>query len=768
MRVVADLHCHSKYAMATSKDTDLEHLSLCAKAKGIDLLGTGDFTHPAWVAELKEKLEAVPGSGLYSHAGIHWMLTGEVCTVYEQGGKTRKVHHVIHAPDFETVSQINDFLSRHGDLSSDGRPVLAGIDSAGLLEALSSMSDGIVLVPAHAWTPWFGVFGSKSGFDSLKECYQDQAGKVFALETGLSCYDDQTEVLTESGWKKFANVSSQDSVCTLNPESEKIEYQNPTRIISNYYSGKMYRLKTRRVDLLVTPNHKLLVTQFATRGPRPFRLKTAEEVFSRSKTFKKDGVWACQSPARFILPAVRIRHGSRHYRGYREVREREFPIRIWVEFLGWWIAEGHTSEGRDGDYNVILSNSERRIVKRFVKLFELLGYNPLVLEPQHGRFQVRVRDYQLFSYLRKLGQSHEKFVPIEIKNLTKELLLIFLRSYLKGDGHVYGRTGKGLSATTTSMRLRDDLQEIALKVGMSAYYKPGARAGTPIRFLHNGKYRSSHDAWIVFFIRRGKTSVVPSIVRKGRQKESWEDFNGRVYCVSVPNHVIYVRRNGIPVWCGNSDPEMNWRLSALDNVSLMSNSDAHSPNPWRLGREANVFELPSLSYEALFDAVRRRDSSRFLYTVEVDPSYGKYHYTGHKRCEVSVSPDEAKRLGNKCPKCGRKLTVGVLQRVDELADRPEGFKPAGAIPFKRLLPLYEVISFATGVNRLYARAVLEMQDKLIGRFGNEFSVLLETPEEDLAAQVPAKVAKAIIASREGKVKVVPGYDGVYGVPTLAE
>jgi uncharacterized protein (TIGR00375 family) len=402
MKVIADLHIHSKYALATSRDTDLEHLSYGAKAKGVTLLGTGDFTHPKWLAELKSKLQPVYDSGLFSYEGRLWMLSGEVSTVYEQGGKKRKIHHLLYAPDLETVEQINEALAKHGRLGSDGRPVLPGISSAELLEAVSSVSADVVLIPAHAWTPWFGVFGSRSGFNSLEECYQDQSAKVFALETGLS-----------------------------------------------------------------------------------------------------------------------------------------------------------------------------------------------------------------------------------------------------------------------------------------------------------------------------------------------------------------------------SDPEMNWRLSKLDGLGLMSNSDAHSPNPWRLGREANVFELREPSYHSLFEAVRRKDPSTFLFTVEVDPSYGKYHYSGHKKCGISAAPAEAKRLGNRCPKCGKKLTVGVLQRVEELADRPDGFRPEHAIPFKRLLPLYEVISFATGVNRLYAKAVIETQDKLIARFGNEFAVLLEAAEEDLASVVPSKVARAIIASREGKVKVVPGYDGVYGVPTFA-
>jgi uncharacterized protein (TIGR00375 family) len=401
MRVVADLQLHSKYALATSKDMDLEHLAEGARVKGLNLLGTGDFTHPKWFAELKEKLEPILGTGLYSYGGVIWMLAGEVSTVYEQEGKTRKVHHLIYSPELEVVAQINEVLSRIGNLSSDGRPVLKGIDSAELVELVTSVSSGVVVIPAHCWTPWFGVFGSKSGFDSLEECYQDQAGKIFAIETGLS-----------------------------------------------------------------------------------------------------------------------------------------------------------------------------------------------------------------------------------------------------------------------------------------------------------------------------------------------------------------------------SDPQMNWRLSSLDKVALVSNSDAHSPNPWRLGREANVFEFGRLSYREVFDAIRLKDRSRFLHTIEVDPAYGKYHFTGHKKCGVSLPPGEALRMGNKCPKCGKKLTVGVLQRVEALADRPEGFRPKDAVPFRSLLPLYEVISFATGVNRLYAKAVLEQQDRLIGAFGSELAVLLEAPFVELARHSKQEVAEAIIAVRENRLKFTPGYDGVYGIPSL--
>lgn len=132
----------------------------------------------------------------------------------------------------------------------------------------------------------------------------------------------------------------------------------------------------------------------------------------------------------------------------------------------------------------------------------------------------------------------------------------------------------------------------------------------------------------------------------------------------------------------SSDPAMNWRFSSLDKFTLMSNSDAHSHWPWRLGRECNVFDLKKITYSEIFDAVKNKDKKRFLFTIEVDPGYGKYHWTGHRNCKIMLSPEQALKLNDICPVCKRKLTVGVEERVEKLADRPAGYKPKDAIPFK--------------------------------------------------------------------------------------
>jgi len=402
MLYFADLHLHSKYSRAVSFNNTIEGLAQGAKLKGLQILGTGDFTHPAWFAELKKKLKPSQHEGLFEAQGVLWMLTTEVATFLSTPKGVKKVHHILHAPSFEIAEQINNVLAKKGNLAADGRPMFGNTSPAELVEITSEVSSDAFVIPAHAWTPWFGVFGSMSGFNSLEEAFEDQAKKIFAIETGMS-----------------------------------------------------------------------------------------------------------------------------------------------------------------------------------------------------------------------------------------------------------------------------------------------------------------------------------------------------------------------------SDPALNWRISALDKISLVSNSDAHSPHPWRLGRECNAFDFEEkeLSCNVIFNAIRERNK-HFAFTVEVNPSYGKYHYDGHRACNFSSAPEETKALHGICPVCKKPLTIGVLNRVEQLADREEGFVPKNAIPFKTVLPLHELLSAFYGV-RLESREVGETAAKLLS-LAPELKILLETPEAQLAKTVDERIAKIIMQNRDGKIQVKPGFDGEYGIPVLSE
>jgi uncharacterized protein (TIGR00375 family) len=367
--------------------------------KGLDILGTGDFTHPEWLTELQADLIQEPDGGLFkpsNRLSTFFILTTEVCTVFNFKGESKKIHHLLLTPDFETAQQINDRLNHYGSLTIDGRPTL-GMTAPQLVEEVMAISSLNEVIPAHVWTPWFSLFGAQSGFDTIEDCYQDSVRHIHSLETGLS-----------------------------------------------------------------------------------------------------------------------------------------------------------------------------------------------------------------------------------------------------------------------------------------------------------------------------------------------------------------------------SDPLMNWKISALDKYTLVSNSDSHSAWPWRIGREANVFKLKHPSYVDIIEILRTKDQTRFLFTIETNPAYGKYHWSGHRNCDVSLPPQVALEAGGICPVCRRKLTKGVDQRIEELSDRSAGFEPTNAIGYLHLLPLSEILATVLGTSSPNVKSVWAEYNNLTSKCGNEYTVLIDTPFDELVEITKPAVAEAIIRVRDSRVVVTPGYDGVYG------
>ncbi len=398
MRIIADLQIHSKYSRACSQELTPKNIGHWADKKGIQVIGTGDFTHPKWLAEMKAALEETK-PGLYQlkdkSAQAYFMLTSEISSIYKQGEKLRRQHTCVFAPDLGAVDRFVAGLEAKGaNLKSDGRPI-TGIHCDELVRIALAADPRNFIVPAHAWTPHFGVFGSLSGFNSIEEAFGDQAKHIFAIETGLS-----------------------------------------------------------------------------------------------------------------------------------------------------------------------------------------------------------------------------------------------------------------------------------------------------------------------------------------------------------------------------SDPKMNWQISSLDKYALVSNSDAHSLR--KIGREANAFEIEekNLSYDSIIDAIKSKDPKKFLFTIEFFPEEGKYHLDGHADCKFSCEPEKTRKLGGKCPVCGKKLLVGVLNRVAELADREYGFRPQGAIPFRSIIPLEEIIAetFDVGAG---SKRVLEIYDRMTDKYP-EYEILLDLPESEIAKISAPEIATAVLRVREGKVQVEGGYDGVFG------
>jgi len=236
-------------------------------------------------------------------------------------------------------------------------------------------------------------------------------------------------------------------------------------------------------------------------------------------------------------------------------------------------------------------------------------------------------------------------------------------------------------------------------------------------------------------------------------------FDSIEECFEETTPFIFALETGL-----SSDPPMNWRLSALDRFALVSNSDAHSPS--KIGREANVFDT-EFSYSGLVGALRSKDPKKFLSTIEFFPEEGKYHYDGHRKCGVVLSPKESLKHNDLCPKCGKKLTIGVMHRVEELADRELEDERPPAIPFKNLIPLNEVLGEALGKTP-ESQAVWDVYFHYIREFGNEFQVLTEVPVGDLGRGSSERIGQGIDRMRKGKVRINPGHDGEYGRISLFE
>ena len=230
-------------------------------------------------------------------------------------------------------------------------------------------------------------------------------------------------------------------------------------------------------------------------------------------------------------------------------------------------------------------------------------------------------------------------------------------------------------------------------------------------------------------------------------------FDSIEECFEEQAKNIYAIETGL-----SSDPAMNWRLSKLDRITMTSHSDAHSPA--KIGREANVLDC-AMDYKEVMEVIRTGDPKRFLYTIEFFPEEGKYHFDGHRNCNIVFDPKTSKEHQYICPKCGKKLTIGVMHRVDELADRPEGFRPPGRIPFKSMIPLDEIIAdtIGKGVN---TQAVSREYEKMIQGIGPELEILMERSPEEIGVSADPRVVEAILNVRNGQVQIEPGYDGVYG------
>ena len=420
------------------------------------------------------------------------------------------------------------------------------------------------------WRKAFGIQMCKEIKAELKKHKFLYKYRIVQIKEKFGCYDTETEVLTKDGWKYFKDVTKEDEIATLNSE-EQLEYQKPTDVIAYNYDGPMYRLENRGVSLKVTPNHNLYVAKgsYYNRSKNnekrvyPFELTTPETYFGKDKRFKKGCKWEGVVPENmFKIPdysytndmKINKKTGKRTYTLIGPTSD----IHAFLKFLGFYVAEGCTNISKGNGTNITVAYNPLDEEELVTKLITDIGF-----VPKQSKSCKRFSSAPLAHWLKdNCGHlASNKRVPNFIKQLAPEYIEEFLKYLFIGDGH-QSKTANTL--TTTSKQLRDDVCELLLKCGYSFSYHE--REPKEVKSLSNGQIiQGKQIAYYINWLQVTDVEIDNSKVKSCKSFiETWEDYNDMVYCVTVPNHVIYVRRNGKGVWCGNS---LRWYDSGYPNNS---------------------------------------------------------------------------------------------------------------------------------------------------------------------------------------------------------
>ncbi len=404
----------------------------------------------------------------------------------------------------------------------------------------------------------FKIVGSASSILAID--FETLVGTIGALNSGMlkgtragTCYDDKTEVLTKSGFKYWKDVTMEDEFATLNPDNHELEYQFPTKIIDEEYEGQMYRAVNKHLDICVTPNHWMYTKGGQANAPTKYKSIQAKDIFGRQRTYIRGAKWNGKNPKYFILPSIQ-RNGGKN-REKEIVPEKKIPIKDYLEFMGFFLSEGNVSKYTDekncSSYQIKVAQNETS--KYFSKIEDCLERMPYSFK-YYCNHQFSAQNQQLYLYLKQFGKCYEKFIPDFIKGLSPKLLRIFIKAYNMGDGDDKNRI------TTSSIKMRDDLEEIALKAGYGVQHYRSKYAGQKWEWIKgSGNYTvANHDIWVISITNRtefsfhAKRAVKFFYKNPSKIVEKWVPYSGRIYCCIVPNHIVMVRRRGKTVWCMNS------------------------------------------------------------------------------------------------------------------------------------------------------------------------------------------------------------------------
>ena len=795
MKFIADFHIHSKYSRATSSDMNLENLEKWAKIKGIKVLGSGDFTHPEWFKNLKENLEPAE-SGLYklknSRSDIRFLLTSEVSCIYSKKGKVRKIHILLFAPDLKTVEKINAHLGWIGNLKSDGRPIL-GLDAKELTKIVLNTSENCLVVPAHCLPPSAflhssngikaikdfsvgdKVYTHKGRLKKVKKVYKRfYKGKVYNIKPyyfgiGLTTTPEHPFYATKArdkNWRNFKKDFKRDfkQNCFKKCRPQWIQAKD-----------------LNKGDVLVFP-------RFNKKFKDVKEIKLSDYLSKKPSNFVKSKIISREEADKKIFNKIKV--------------DKEF-----CRLTGCYLSRGRTDNQNSVSFYFNCSE------KKYISDLELL-MNKVFNFSLPGVYKKRNAKSAEVVYSSKiLAQFFSNFFYSQsaVKDagggFAKSLPVWMLDLPLEKQAEIFKGWWTGSKGIVFSRELMNQIKIILLRLGIIPSICRQKKKKDKAGGSDGGFFRLNQLVFFQDLFNLLETPEFKKFKTKISQRYGWidekyiylpikeikiENYRGEVYnlevegdnsylgeCAAVHNcwtpwFSLFGSRSGFDsleecfeeyseyIYAGetglSADPEMFWRVPDCRRLALISNSDAHSPQ--KLGREANVFDI-ELSYPSIVEAIKSKNPLKFLYTIEFFPEEGKYHYDGHRNCGISCSPSQTRKYNGVCPVCGRPLTIGVMSRVEELADQPEGFKPKEVVPFKTLVPLKEIIADVLGVG-VQTKQVEQEYENLIREFGSEFEVLLNVSYDDLKSVVLPEIAEGIIRVRQGKVQLEPGYDGVFG------
>jgi len=386
--------------------------------------------------------------------------------------------------------------------------------------------------------------------DDLNIVCRDESSTIHSNK-GISGYDDQTEILTENGWRFFKDNQSDAKIATMGSDGT-LEYQASTGSSEIPFKGQMYHFENRSVDLCVTPNHTLYAS---TRCGKPcrFNLITASDIsIDNTLYFKKNANWTGQETNTFELPSVV------KYSGMNRTAHNSDPKILktndWFEFFGWYTAEGSIGWNNGTPYTVVISQNPGEKAEKIKRCIERLGFNYSIYGKGVGCDLITICSKQLATYMAQFGKQSERFIPDYIKNASPDQINLFLKPYVMGDGSVrYSKKCKNPVGSTciwtNSRQLADDITELLLKCGTSGYHSLKVKAGTEANFPGGITSQARHDIFSVSFL--GVFGNEPQLNSHGGGQIVIREYIGKIYNVKVQNGLIYVRRNGKSLWSGS-------------------------------------------------------------------------------------------------------------------------------------------------------------------------------------------------------------------------